>query len=487
MSPFDKAKYEALLEGLEISVVSLSEVRMGYGAIRLDPEHYKACYRPIVKAIKSLEYRTISDIVAQPVMTGHTPSKQISDYYDGPIRFYKTDNVRCGLLRPETTDTLSNKGNSIIARTELKTGDVLVTIIGATFDIVGRSAIVQPDVLPGNINQNVALLRSDHDKIIPEFLSTYLNSKYGRGFLHYLSRQTEQVNLNCSEVEEVVVPSLSKELQLAVKRFLDKSYELRVWSQEQYSAAESRILNMLRLDTWQPPEPLTYTIQLRDTFASDRLDAEHFQPKYKAMLAHIKKLAVRWRIIDEIAELCVRGEQPKYVEDGTLAVVTSQHILENGLDYEGFELTDDKYWGHPDFVTARIQTNDILTYTTGAKVGRTAPYLADYRALASNHVNLLRLKAENPIYVAVVMNSMIGRWQTRMLVTGSAQVELYPQDIRRFVIPFVDETSEKAIIDAVLRAHAARRKAHELLESAKRAVEIAIEESEEKALLFLSS
>ena len=119
-------------------------------------------------------------------------------------------------------------------------------------------------------------------------------------------------------------------------------------------------------------------------------------------------------------------------------------------------------------------------------MGRTAVYLADERALASNHVNLLRLREENPVYVAAAMNSMVGRWQTRMLVTGSAQVELYPGDIRSFLIPFVDAKTEAAIVSAVERAHAARREALVLLERAKRAVEVAIEQNESAALHLLN-
>lgn len=173
------------------------------------------------------------------------------------------------------------------------------------------------------------------------------------------------------------------------------------------------------------------------------------------------------------------------MEDSTLAVVNSRHIFENGLGYDGFERTDARFWDNPDFTTARIYKHDILTYTTGAKVGRTAAYLSDKRALANNHVNLLRLKEENPVYVAAAMNSMIGQWQTRMLATGSAQVELYPADIRRFLISFVNAKTETEIVAAVERAHAAHARARALLERAKRAVEITIEHNEAAALRFL--
>lgn len=64
------------------------------------------------------------------------------------------------------------------------------------------------------------------------------------------------------------------------------------------------------------------------------------------------------------------------------------------------------------------------------------------------------------------------------------RLDRYP--IRRFLIPFVDEKTETAIAEAVQESYAARKRAHALLERAKRAVEIAIEKSEKDALAFLS-
>ena len=189
----------------------------------------------------------------------------------------------------------------------------------------------------------------------------------------------------------------------------------------------------------------------------------------------------------DFAIFCDRGTQPIYTENGTLAVVNSRHILENGLDYDNFERTDAAYWSRPEFVTAQIQRGDVLTYTTGAKIGRTATYLEDVSALASNHVNLLRVRGENSIYVGLVLNSMVGRMQTRQACSGSAQVELYPGDIRGFVVPFVEESTQAAITKAVVDAHHARARAKSLLETAKRAVETAIEQDEAAGLALLES
>ena len=179
-----------------------------------------------------------------------------------------------------------------------------------------------------------------------------------------------------------------------------------------------------------------------------------------------------------------RGLQPDYAENGELNVINSRHILERELDYKNFEKTNIDSWDTQ--VKARIYRNDILTYTTGANIGRTQVYLSDEKALASNHVNILRIENENPVYVAFVLNSKIGRLQTEQLSAGSAQQELYPKDIDNFYIPLINKDTQTQIADLVQQSFALKAKSERLLETAKRAVEIAIETDEQTAMAYIN-
>lgn len=74
--------------------------------------------------------------------------------------------------------------------------------------------------------------------------------------------------------------------------------------------------------------------------------------------------------------------------------------------------------------------------------------------------------------------------QTRRDCSGSAQIGIYAFEICRLIISFVAPDAQAAIVAA---AHAARRQAKRLLEAAKRAVEVAIEEGEAAALAYLET
>ena len=164
-----------------------------------------------------------------------------------------------------------------------------------------------------------------------------------------------------------------------------------------------------------------------------------------------------------------RGVQPDYIADGNVSVVNSQNILENGLDYDNFEKTSLEFLKQNK--RAMIRENDILIYTTGANIGRAQPYLLSDNAVASNHVNILRLEGVNPIYAALVLNSKVGRLQTEKAYTGSGQVEIYPTELEKFLIPILPKNIQETIAEKIKQSFALKKESKDLLEMAKKKVE----------------
>lgn len=348
------------MDGLEAVEFSLSMTKRDK-IFRFDAEHYGRSFIELKNHLGKLETLSIHEIIEQPVMTGHTPSMEDERYYGGTINFIKTDNVRNSQITKDFNHHLSTDGNKKLSRTSLRTGDVVVTIIGATHKIVGRAALIYEDVLPANINQNIALIRVHKKRIIPEYLSVYLNTRYGRGYLHYLSRQTEQVNLNCREVEQLVVPIFSPGFQERIRLVMESTFHLNRQSQNRYRQAEDTLLEHLGLKNWKPSEAGVSVKSFAESFGtSARLDAEHYQPKYDELIGAVEANAPYYKKIKEFRTYNARGLQPEYVADGQLDVINSRHILEQHLDYENFEKTDVAAWREQ--VKAQVFENDILTY-----------------------------------------------------------------------------------------------------------------------------
>jgi len=195
-----------------------------------------------------------------------------------------------------------------------------------------------------------------------------------------------------------------------------------------------------------------------------RFDPKFFLPEYRQLLTKIMEDSNRYRRIKEFSVFNQRGIQPKYVENGDVQVITSGNILDGYLDYRGFGRTSLSQMKLSQFSKAKVRSEDILIYTTGANIGRTALYTGTGNVIASNHVNILRIKEENPTYVAFMLNSQIGKMQVDAFKSGSAQPEIYPGDIENLVIPFLTKDEENEIVKRLLDAEEKRRQSIEAID-----------------------
>jgi hypothetical protein len=276
-----------------------------------------------------------------------------------------------------------------------------------------------------------------------------------------------------SRIRSIAVPILEKTIQLEIEKVILTSKQKQSQSKQLYKEAEEILLKELGLLNYEVKHSLCFTTTKKEIDIAKRYDSEYYQPKYEKMMHTIKSNAKYIKMIEELKTFNSRGLQPIYNQEGLLHIINSKHILDTTLDYDNFEKTDLSNWESQK--KARVFEGDILIYTTGANIGRTQVYSSNHKAIASNHVNILRINDENPFYVGFVMNSLIGKLQTEKLCAGSAQVELYPKDINKFVIPFISDDFTNIIINKLNESHLLRKESKDLLEKAKKMVEEEIE------------
>jgi len=475
--PFDKAKYNALLNGLEISEVKLSEVHDN-SDLRMDSEFYRK--RPL-EICPSLRWERIGSLLKT---AQYGASIEMSEGGDDGSPIYRMNELHdlFADLRVSKRAALSRDDEKAF---RLYDKDVLFNRTNS-FEWVGRTALYREYSKVSHVFASYLVrLVPNRQVLLPEYLVLFLSSRAGVWDVKRRARiSINQSNVNASEVKEILIPLVSMPFQKSLASLMDQANQFRIESDESYQQAVDSLSHALNI-----PEEISNNHGIgyksfAESFAvSGRLDAEFYQPKYDELFERIHANAEYVKTISELETFNARGLQPVYEEFGTLPVINSRHILEDGLDYESFERTGSDFWESQK--RARVKRNDILVYTTGANIGRSQPYLADKPALASNHVNILRIKGEDPLYVAFVMNSLIGRMQTERLSAGTAQAELYPKDLSLFVIPFVPKKKQEEIVSLLLEAREKKAESFECLEKAKRAVEIAIEQGEEAAMAYL--
>ncbi len=117
--------------------------------------------------------------------------------------------VRSGELNNEIVDGTSAEvfirpdiHNGLMKRSQLQKEDLLIAIVGAT---IGAVSIYTSDK-PANINQAVAAVRLDKQRVLPDFVRAFISTATGQKVLDYLKRPVARANINLEEVGDITIP-----------------------------------------------------------------------------------------------------------------------------------------------------------------------------------------------------------------------------------------------------------------------------------------
>ena len=445
------------------SIVNLRDIT---NRVRIEAEFYRPGFLACQKIVESIPHVRLGSARRKITDGTHFTPR----YTSSGTRFYSAVNVKEGYFVHEESFKFITavEHRAIHKRCPVRAGDVLLRKVGAG----PRWSCVVPEGLDEfSIFVSVAMIRPA-DTIQSEYLSTFMNCRYGQLQLLRLNKGISQPDLHLEDIGELVVPMLTPGDQLDVAELVRKAQNVRNISQSLHAAAQELLEASLGLDKISFQKPVGFIAQFSDVETSHRSDAQHYQPRFKQLIDHISVFpSARVR---DIRSLNRRGLQPIYLKNGDVDVVNSQHLGPKHIDYEGLEKTRAKSFAAA--AEAHIQQDDLLIYTTGAYIGRTNVYLSDAPAMASNHVNIVRLHPGiDAAYMALVFQSIVGQFQTQQHARGSAQSELYPSDIDRFVVPLLDADKQKAIGELVRESLVKQQESRRLLDQAKTRVEQLIE------------
>ncbi|MCL0077918.1 restriction endonuclease subunit S, partial [Peptococcaceae bacterium] len=202
-----------------------------------------------------------------------------------------------------------------------------------------------------------------------------------------------------------------------------------------------------------------------------RADAEYFQPKYESIFDYIK---IPIKKLEDITKFLNHAKQPPYIDNGEIPIITQKHLGKVFLNLEAIRDSDTKFtsgeW-FKKYPKYKLRVGDVLYYSVGAYIGKTNIVFDDLNATAASFITIIRPTEEvNPVYLTVVLNSIIGQLQSEKWQSATAQQYIYPKDIKNFKIPILPKSTQQKIADLVRQSYKARQKAKQLLEEAKNKV-----------------
>lgn len=355
----------------------------------------------------------------------------------------------------------------------LSSNDILVSVVGT----LGNACIIQNHEIPAIFSCKSTAIKSTG--INPFYLLCYLNSKYGKSLLLRKERGAIQKGLNLYDLKTLDTPMFSDLFSECIEMCVNRSFDCIRQAKCNYRDATKQIEEIVGQEQ-ELPEINCSTKTISESFSSTgRLDAEFYQEKYRAYETGILSAAQGYTYIKkeflQIKEKCSRElDAYNYVEIGDIDVGAGTATF-NAVNTS--ELPDN----------AKIMTKqgDLLVSTVRPNRGAVA-ILEDEGLLVSGAFTVLRENGNYPkeILQVLLRTSIYRDWLLRFNV-GTSYPVIKDEDVLNMPIPLFEETVKQSIVSKVKEAASLRSQSEQLLEYAKQAVEMAIEQREDVALAWL--
>ena len=380
----------------------------------------------------------------------------------------------------EYKTTLIEQGNEPDrAHYILQKGDVVISTVRPNRNAV---ALVRDDGLVGS--SGLSVLRTNG--LEPEYLFAFCKTNYFIKCLTRANKATMYPAVSNRDVLDTPILVSSERFRALVTSLVSDSLQQLEKAVQLYTEADLILLEELQLDGWQPNRQVATIRTFSSLWQAGRIDAEYFRSQYNEIINAIKDYPGGWDTLSNLASMqkCVEVGSEEYLDEGIPFVRVS--------NLNPFEITEEKYISeklYADIKQHQPEQGEILL-SKDATPG-IAHYLREPPARMIPSSGILRLQRKddrvNDEYLTLVLSSMLAKEQANRDVGGSVILHWRPDQVAATLIPILPEAKQTEIEQKIAESSALRQQSKRLLESAKHAVEIAIEQDEPTAIAWLET
>ena len=469
------------MDGYEITELNMSSLER---TKRIDAEFYKKENIAVDAVLSSWNKRSIADCFH--VSDGNHMSISDSFCEDG-VPYYRGQDIY-NLFIENASPLMIDRATfekPQMRRSHLKKGDILMSIVGA---IVGNSAMVTSEN-PATCSCKLSIMRSKDNGISPELLLVYIKTRYGQVQIQKFKRGAAQTGLLLEDFDQLFIPVFGNVFQEKICQLVDQINKHTQDAVAAYENAQNYLNSEIGVDVDLPQQIATEKTLSNSFGATGRLDAEYYQPKYDNYLSSLQRFETT-RLPVEFDVLKNAGTN--YAEGvSDVGVIKTKQLTNSGVDADGVE----SYFTNEVCTQNKstfIENNDVIFASMGVgSLGKVSlfSYDGDKPFVTDSTLRIYRAKETTrvlPEVLCLFLQSAVGQELIYRYVVGSTGIiNIYDDDIAKIPIPVLEAEIQKDIAEKVQESFALRRQSKQLLEYAKQAVEMAIEQGEDTALAWL--
>ena len=458
---------------MQYSIVDYQSIVDASHSLRLDAEFFRPDYLQVQRRLEEIGSRRLIDF---EVNIRH-PQEIKRNYVTDGVLLLRGQNVR-----PLSIDLTSNpvyiseKDAERLKENTIHYKDILIMRSGAN---VGQCAIYLENS-PAISMSDTLIIRSGN--LNPFFLAIFLNTKYGKALIERGKYGSAQPHIAPPFLYQIPVPNWEN-LQMEIERTYLRSKELTELSKTRYAEAQALLLSELGLVDWQPKHKLAFTTDYASMQHAERIDADYFQPKYDDIISAIKSYPGGCGTVANQVHLKDSNFKPeseteyKYIE---LANVGSSGEINGCMVERGQDL--------PSRARCKVNTGDVIASSIEGSLESIALITEEYdNALCSTGFHVINSDLLNSETLLVLLKSSVGQLQLKKGCSGTILTAINREEFGRITLPTIRAEKQAEIQQKIIESFNLRKPAKDLLEYAKRAVEIAIEKDEQAAIDWLES
>ncbi len=399
---------------------------------------------------------------------GATPKDASADESSG-VAFLKTKNVYTDFLDLSDVDYITGQAHKTRKSSALKNGDVLMTIIGASFEVIGRCLVYRGQPEPANINQNVIGIRvKEGIDLDPDFLCLQLNTQYGQMQVGQKAQRTAQFSLNKGLVEDfdVILPHIDEQ-----KKILNRFSQIRNGRDGALAISEEMAVKIKRRSGFEInrtfaeemgidnfPEHKKEKLFLRNASATERLDIPASHPDHTRLVDLIASLEQTGPLSElvTVSEDSFNPKECKETDVNYIAIGDIDGISGIVKAPQRLAITD-----LPAAAKKIVHQGNILVSSVRAGTEKSVVFVATeenegWICTTGFHVFKPRPNVD-PVYIGILLKAPFALFQQDSLQNRATYPTLSEDNLLSILVPTTNDAKRKGVIGRLARLLASDR------------------------------
>lgn len=479
-----------MLEGLEVTIQNYKSLKsiIDY---RIEAEYFDKRFLKIDDIFSKKKNVLFFDVAGYENGRAYSSDQFSESFIENGVKVSKIGDVTQKRLNENwfwvsEQEFQKQRGNYLVD------DDILMTLTGDPPD-VGKVNLFKENSLKSTWNQRVARIYLKENQTYfysHKAFFIILYNRFCREQLERYAKGIRQRNLGTECIEKLMLPILTKDFQIKLDDFITLSFKKLDESKKLYKEAENILLIKVGLNDFELSKKTVNIKSFKESFGvTKRLDAEYYQKKYEQIIDKIKtqKHDSLINIVD-ISKSIEPGSD-KYSDEGGLPFYRVSDYNKFGLSKPDKELTSSFVAENKDLIENLKPKQGTILFSKDGSVGTAYLLRKDLDGITSGailHLQVKNAKEILPEYLTLALNSKLVQMQAERDAGGSIILHWRKEEIEQVVVPIIDNKKQEQIAELVEESFKLKVESERLLEVAKKAVEMAIEENEEKALKFIN-